>query len=218
MIIRPAQAKALWNLWKKILEAWIPIWLKAWSQGYLASCWRKILPQKLWLKNQRSNLLIWWNCNKTISSRLNIFFYLVGVWIALLTKENRNNCNKNSLVFSRTAKSSFIHLATFSLINHCNDLQFVMWKLISYRGFLKSSELLYNFLVSLSIFFTNWKKSPVKITLQVPFPLVYFVKAMILQIINVFRTLGLGSLIKWALFDCLCRQKDYISLDLTART
>lgn len=134
--------------------------------------------------------------------------------IALLTKENRNNCNKNSLGFSRTAKSSFILLATFSLINHWNNLQFVMWKLISYRGFLKSSELLYNFLVSLSIFFTNWKKSPVKNTLEVSFPLVYFVKAMILQIINVFRNLFWSwHLYKWTLFDCLCRLKDHINLD-----
>lgn len=99
------------------------------------------------LRTPKNNLLIQWNCNTMISSRLNIFVYLAGVSIALLTKENRNNCNKNSLVFSRTAKSSFIHLATFSLINHWNNLQFVMWKLISYRGFLKSPELLYNFLV-----------------------------------------------------------------------
>ena len=54
-----------------------------------------------------------------------------------------------------------------------------------------------------------------KITLEVPFPLVYFVKAMILQIIDVFRNVfGLGFLIKRTLFDCLSRLKDRI-LDLT---
>ena len=154
-----AQAEAFWNLWKKIGLRIVRL-----------SAGKKYYHMK-WLRNQRSNLQIWWNCNTIISSRLTNFFYLVGVSIALLTKENRNNCNKNSLVFSRTAKSSFIHLATFSLINHWNNLQFVMWKLISCRGFLKSSELLYNFLVSLSIFFTNWKRARWKLPWKYHFPL-----------------------------------------------
>ena len=54
------------------------------------------------------------------------------------------------------------------------------------------------------------------IALEVLFSLVYFMKATILQIINVFRNVfGLGFLIKRTLFDCLSRLKDHISLDLT---